>query len=173
MVQYKFFKVVLPILFTIVACISIWVSELVFSDQVLYVALVSHIVLVILAFLGIVLTRLSFREAGVISPNLRYSLYWGFYLSLSVCLPAIALAFLLHGLGYASLRIQNLTIYVLLMTLFTSLALGGLCEELFFRGFVQSSLNDVIGYKVSPIASGIIFGVAHLSNYVNPLTGVK
>ncbi|NPA98519.1 MAG: hypothetical protein GXO43_03975 [Crenarchaeota archaeon] len=132
MVQYKFFKTVLPILFTIAGCISIWVSELVFSDRVLYVTLASHIVLVILAFLGIILTRLSFREAGVISPNLQYSLYWGFYLSLSVCLPAIAFAFFLHELGYASLRIENLTIYTLLTTLFTSLALGGLCEELFF-----------------------------------------
>ncbi len=73
--------------------------------------------------------------------------------------------------GIISLRVVNLDTYRLITALFTSFVLGGLCEEFFYRGFVQGSLNKVIGDKISPILTGVIFGLAHLSNYVNLFTG--
>ncbi len=168
----KAFDVALPVLLTIVNCIiGVMASVAVLGRSGLPVNMVSHEILIALAFLGIVACDLNLVEAGIISRNFRYSLYWGLYLSVSVCVPALAFIGILHVLGIVSLEVNGLSTYGLAVNLATSLMLGGFCEELFYRGFVQGSLNRAVGQRLSPIASGIIFGVAHISNYVNPFTG--
>jgi len=163
--------VVLPVLLTVVAAVGVWISEPIYVRNPLLGNLITHAILVVLAFLGIIASNLSLAEAGIISPNPRYSLYWGLYLSMSVCVPALAFVCALNVFGLVSLETSRLNIYTLARLLVTNLVSNGLCEELFFRGYVQGSLNRSIGPGASPIVSGIIFGVAHLVNYVNPLTG--
>ncbi|ADM28132.1 Abortive infection protein [Ignisphaera aggregans DSM 17230] len=130
-------------------------------------------ILVVLAFLGTTASNLSLVETGIISPNPRYSLYWGLYLSMSVCVPALVFIGTLNTLGLVSLETSRLSIYTLTRpeVLVINFVFNGLCEELFFRGYVQGSLNRSIGHEASPIVSGIIFGAIHLNNYVNPFTG--
>ncbi len=172
----KIFDTAVPLLLTIAACTGIWSSEVFFgtnSTNSLLLNVVSHTILVTLALLGILICGLSLAEAGVISRNIRYSLYWGLYLSASVCIPAIVFVVILHVSGLISLRIGALSAHRLATDTAVSFVLGGFCEELFYRGFVQGSLNRAVGYRISPVASGIIFGVSHLDNYINPFTGMN
>ncbi len=167
----KNFYVILPILLVIIDCMGMWFSEAVSGTNNLLLNTLSHMILVVLAFLGILACNLSLVEAGIISPNPRYSFYWGLYLSMSVCVPALVFVGILHVFGLVSLETVGLNIHRLTVSLVVNLMLGGFCEELFFRGFVQGSLNRAIDYGASPIVSGLIFGVVHLANYVNPFTG--
>jgi len=163
--------VVLPVLLTVVAAVGVWISEPIYAGSPFLGNLIVHAILVVLAFLGIAASNLSLAEAGLVSPNPRYSLYWGLYLSMSVCVPALAFVGALNVLGLIRLEAGRLSMYTLAGLLVTNLVSNGFCEELFFRGYVQGSLNRSIGPGASPVVSGIIFGVAHLVNYVNPLTG--
>jgi len=167
----KTLDVILPVPLTIVVAAGMWILEPVYVRSPLLGNLLTHAILVALAFLGIVASKLSLAEAGIVSPNPRYSLCWGLYLSVSVCAPALAFVGALNALGLVPLETDRLNVYTLARVLVISLMTGGLCEELFFRGYVQGSLNRAIGHEASPIVSGMIFGVAHLANYVNPLTG--
>jgi len=167
----KILDVILPVLLTIAAAVGVWISEPIYAGNPLLGNLIAHAILVILAFLGIIASNLSLAEAGIISPNPRYSLYWGLYLSMSVCIPALAFIGILNALGLVSLETSRLNIYMLAEVLVIQLVVVALCEELFFRGYVQGSLNRSIGPNASPIVSGIIFGAIHLVNYVNPFTG--
>jgi len=167
----KILDVILPVLLTIIAAVGISISMSIYAGDPLLRVLISHAILVVLAFLGIIASNLSLVEAGIISPNPRYSLYWGLYLSISVCIPALAFIGILNALGLVSLETSRLNIYMLAEVLVIQLMVVALCEELFFRGYVQGSLNRSIGPDASPIVSGIIFGVIHLVNYVNPFTG--
>ena len=58
---------------------GMWFSEAVYGTNNLLLNILSHMILVVLAFLGILVCNLSLVEAGVISPNPRYSFYWGLF----------------------------------------------------------------------------------------------
>jgi len=163
----------LPVLLTILVAVGMWILEPILVRNYFLGTLLIHTILVVLAFVGVVVSGLSLAEAGVVSPNPRYSLFWGLYLSMSVCVPALAFIGILNALGFVSLETSRLNVYTLAdpEVLVSSLVFGGLCEELFFRGYVQGSLDRAIGKEASPVVSGVIFGAAHLANYVNPLTG--
>jgi len=164
--------VILPVILAIMACIGVWVSTIVFKTNYFLISAFTHLILVVLAIIGVVARRLSLIEAGVIPPSLRYSLYWSLYLSISVCIPAFTLITILHVLGVISVEFENLNIYRIIRILASSMVFGGLAEEFFFRGYMQGSFNRVIGQEYSPVLSGVVFGIVHLANYVNPLTGV-
>jgi len=167
----KILDVILPVLLTIVAAVGIGVSELIYAGKPLLGVLITHAILVAVAILGIITSKLSLVEAGITPLNLRYSFYTGLYLSTSLCGSALASIGILNLLGLASLNTSRLNVYTLAEILVVHSAVVALCEELFFRGYVQGSLNRSIGSSASPIVSGVIFGVIHLGNYVNPFTG--
>jgi len=163
--------VVLPVLLTAVQAVVVWVFEPVYVRDPHLGGSLTHAILVALAFLGIAASNLSLAEAGLISPNPRYSLYWGLYLSMSVCVPALAFVGALNALGLIRLETGRLSMYVLAEALVINLVSNALCEELFFMGYVLGSLSRAIGPEAAPIVSGIMFGAVHLVRYVNPLTG--
>ncbi|UNQ73713.1 CPBP family intramembrane glutamic endopeptidase [Infirmifilum sp. NZ] len=167
----KTLYVVLPVLLTIVQAVVVWISEPIYVRDPHLGSRLTHTILVVLAFLGIIASKLSLAEAGIISPNPRYSLYWGLYLSMSVCVPALAFVSILNASGLVSLETSRLNVYILADALVINFVSNALCEELFFMGYVLGSLNRAIGHDASPIVSGIIFGAVHLVRYANPLTG--
>lgn len=72
------------------------------------------------------------------------------------------------GLIPVTAKASDITIYILQMLLV------GVAEEVLFRGILQNSVMDYIGYdtvgkiRLAIIISGVIFGLVHLSNATLP-----
>ena len=43
--------------------------------------------------------------------------------------------------------------------------LAGLCEEILFRGVIQGALTDWLGWQAALLATGVLFGCAHLVTF--------
>jgi len=116
---------------------------------------------------------------GLKPKNIRFSLKWSVYLlSLFISSILIALAVCLaRGLQPPTTR------DVVLGAIWSYIFIG-FAEELFFRGYVQSRLNEVFAKKYrrflwvdaewsqgTLIAAIFFFGIPHLLNEVNPFIG--
>ena len=140
----------------------------------------SKLIMILLGLVGILLHG-DPRQYGLVPKNLRFSLKWCAY----VFLLFIGFGFLgvLVGisLGIASLK-ANLEILV--VDFIWYLIFVGFAEELFFRGFIQSRLNEVFTKKYKKIfdiefewtqgtliTAIFFFGLPHLLVMVNPFTG--
>ncbi len=135
--------------------------------------------------LGILLSGAKLSEYGILPRNLVWSVKWGIYLALSVCVPAFLFMAVMILLGRTPVNFKEASIDRVLFTLVFCMVVYS-PEEFFFRGYVQSRLNEVFGtpfsriprfegevrYGLSAILTGIIFGLNHVFNYVNPLTGM-
>ncbi len=146
-----------------------------------YTGYVSKTAMVLLALLGVKIGGGKFRAYGLSLQNVGPSLRWGVALSLAALLPPLIAVLALVVMGVV--RPQGPSLASMGRGLVWYLAMVGLAEEIFFRGFVQSRLNEVygrpyrrlLGFPVAygpglPIAAAL-FGAVHLVNGVNPLIG--
>jgi len=156
-----------------------WVAEAWVPQP--YSGYVSKTAMVLLALLGVKIGGGKFRAYGLSLQNVGPSLRWGVILSLAVLLPPLIAVLALVILGMV--RPQGPSLVSMGRYLIWYLVMVGLAEEVFFRGFVQSRLNEVygrpyrrlLGFPVAygpglPIAAAL-FGAVHLVNGVNPLIG--
>ncbi len=149
----------------------VWFFTTYFNSWFLHV-LATHLCLVALAFTGTYLSKLGLRGVGITSSHVLWSVRWGLYLSVSTCLPTLATAYLLGLMGCYTLRAWGLSPYLLITLLPYWVLLVSLSEELFFRGYVQGVLGRIIGSSYAALLSGLIFGIVHIDNYLNPLLGL-
>ena len=132
-----------------------------------------------LGFIGISVHK-NIRGYGLVPKSLKFSLKWSLYVSFlftTVSLVFIIAAFVTRSTTYVDLR-------VLIVDALWFFVFVGFAEELFFRGYIQSRLNEVFTRKYESILrikyqwsqgtliTGVfLFGLPHLLVGVNPFTG--
>ncbi|RLE93410.1 MAG: hypothetical protein DRN04_07045 [Thermoprotei archaeon] len=139
----------------------------------------SKTVMILLGFIGIFLHRKP-REYGLVPRSLKFSLKWCFYVVLIFSLASVAAVVASIFLG----SFEAVGFYVLFVDLVWFMVFVGFAEELFFRGYVQSRLNEAFSRKFSKflgvkyewsegtLVTGVVFfGLPHLLTGVNPFTG--
>jgi len=163
-------------MFLLVFLISAWYFQAYFNT---HYGWFSKTLMIGLGFVGILIHK-NIKGYGVVSKNLKFSLKWSLYVSLlfiTVSLLFITVAFITRSITPVGLR--ELIIDALWFFVFV-----GFAEELFFRGYVQSRLNEVFTRKYESIlgikyqwSQGILitgvflFGLPHLLTGVNPFIG--
>jgi len=120
------------------------------------------------------------REYGLTFRNLKFSLKWCIYVILIFLSTSLAALFVsMFFVFFRTVSLRALLVDLVWFFLFV-----GLAEELFFRGYVQSRLNEVCGKKYRKILwvnfewsegtliTGVFFfGLPHILVGVNPFTG--
>jgi len=166
---------------TLAVVVSSWLCEAVFPTP--WWGYTSKTIMIAMALL-LIAARKRFDEYGLSSRGLRFSVKWGLALSASFALPVFTVvAFaLLAGPGGA----RPAGLIALIRRLVWFLVFTGFAEEVFFRGYVQSRLNEVFGkpyrrllfpswrLEYGPgllITATAVFAPVHIANWVNPFIG--
>ena len=103
----------------------------------------SKVVMILLGFLGIFIYRKS-KGYGIIPKDLRFSLKWSTYVFL--LFSGIGLMFILLSTVFGTSNFEVKPETILVDFVWHSVFVG-FSEEVFFRGFVQSRLNEVFKKK--------------------------
>jgi len=161
---------VLSFVFTIVAVFA--VIDIVVAYP--YASWLKKSMMIILA-VSIILVKRKYREYGLLPSKARLSIKWSFIILLVFILPA-ALPLIILGVV--------IEWFSMLLNFIWFMVFVGFAEEVAFRGYIQSRLNEsfiktyegFIGFKVrwhegTLIAGGLIFGPIHLFNAINFRTG--
>ncbi len=135
----------------------------------------SHVLMIALPLVILLVRRRKAADYGLSVATMRRGLSWGLLLFAAMGLPtAIA-----YTCGWVALKAPS-NRPPLLDTIIFQLVFSAFGEELLFRGYFQARLNDAFGrhWKIAAIRFGPsliivagIFGVAHLLNPFNPLSG--
>ncbi len=132
--------------------------------------------------LAIILPRRSFRTYGFLPRSLRFTLKWGSAFVAVFTIPtvvSIAVSIALGVAKSAGLSLLGITLNVVFFMVFV-----GLVEEAYFRGYMQSKLNEVfekrwrrlvfkawrVDYGVGLLLASAVFALIHVVNYWNPIT---
>ena len=83
------------------------------------------------------------------------------FAAISACLLAI---FLLHGFHLTGLAIHGSTIPIATISWVVAFIVVGLAEEFSFRGYLQYTLSQGIGFWPTAILLSVLFGLAHAGN---------
>ena len=140
----------------------------------------SKLIMILLGFIGIFLHKKP-GEYGLVPKNWRFSLKWGAYIFLLFIGLSFLTILISILLSIANLEVDPRTLVVDFIWYFIFV---GFAEELFFRGYVQSRLNEVFTHKYDRILgvefkwskgtliTGVaLFGVPHILTGINPFTG--
>jgi len=164
------------ILFLAIFLVSAWYLEIIQDTETYFFC--SKLIMILLGAIGIFLHKKP-EEYGLVPKNLRFSTKWSIYILLLYI--GISYITILVGilLGIANLRVDFDILVVILLWYF-----AGFTEELFFRGFIQSRLNEVFTRKYKGIlgvefewtqgtliTAIFFFGLPHLFVSINPFTG--
>ncbi|MEM4601387.1 MAG: CPBP family intramembrane glutamic endopeptidase [Desulfurococcaceae archaeon] len=130
---------------------------------------------------AIILSRRSFRDYGFLPRSLRLALKWSLIFIATFTLPAIVLISASVALGAA--KPVGLSPLEIALNIIWYMVFVGLVEEAYFRGYVQSRLNEIferrwhefifkawkVDWGVSLLLTSMIFALMHIANYWNPL----
>ncbi|MEM3927163.1 MAG: CPBP family intramembrane glutamic endopeptidase [Desulfurococcaceae archaeon] len=139
-------------------------------------------VMMLVALLAIILHKRSFRIYGFLPESPCFTLKWSSVFVAVFIVPAIVSIAISVALGVAKpakLSLLGIALNVVFFMIFV-----GLVEEAYFRGYVQSRLNEVfekrwhrlvfkawrVDYGVSLLLTSAIFALIHVVNYWNPIT---
>ncbi|MBS7660229.1 CPBP family intramembrane metalloprotease [Candidatus Bathyarchaeota archaeon] len=132
--------------------------------------------------LAVIMPKRSFRAYGLLPINSHFTLKWCLIFIAAFILPAAASITLSTVLGVA--KPAKLTLPVIILNIIFLMIFIGLIEEAYFRGYVQSRLNEAfkkrwrkiifkawnVNYGMGLPLTSIIFALMHIGNYWNPLT---
>ncbi|RLD14553.1 MAG: hypothetical protein DRI28_03205 [Caldiserica bacterium] len=178
-------KMLLSRVFALVECslflatffVSAWYFEMIQGTETY--GFYSKLIMILLGFIGI-LVHGKPREYGLVPKNLKFSLKWSLYIFL-----------LFIGLGSIAILLTILFIRdnlrfdfgMLIVDFIWYFIFVGFAEEFFFRGFIQSRLNEVFTGKYKKIigiefewsrgtliTAIFFFGLPHLLVLINPFT---
>ncbi len=165
-------KAIIEILFFLTILISVFVAVDIIIEQA-YAHWVKKGVMIILGVLVILLKKKP-REYGIVPSNPKLSIKWSCIIMLIFIVPAGILAIPNSVVSYSRLLVDF--IWFMIFT--------GVAEEVVFRGYIQSRLNECftreyqgfVGFRVrwhegTLITGALIFGPMHLLNAIDFRTG--
>ncbi len=140
--------------------------------------------MVLIVLLVIILSKKSFKTYGFFPEYPSFTLKWSLLFIAIFIVPAVASIILSIVLGIATQT--NVSSTSIISTIIYYMVFVGLIEEIYFRGYVQSRLNEVfekrwqklvfkawrVDYGASLLITSTIFALIHLINYWNPLTSM-
>ncbi|MEM2836152.1 MAG: CPBP family intramembrane glutamic endopeptidase [Candidatus Bathyarchaeia archaeon] len=138
--------------------------------------------MMLVALLAIILPRRSFRIYGFLPRSPRFTLKWSSVFIAAFILPTAVSIVMSAALGAA--KPAGLSPLGIILNLVFYMVFVGLVEEAYFRGYVQSRLNEVfekrwrrlvfkawkVDYGVGLLLASVIFALMHIANYWNPIT---
>ncbi|MEM2234673.1 MAG: CPBP family intramembrane glutamic endopeptidase [Desulfurococcaceae archaeon] len=138
--------------------------------------------MMLIAILAITLPRRSFRIYGFLPRSPRFTLKWGSAFIAVFILPTVVSIVMSAALGVA--KPAGLSPLSIILNVIFYMVFVGLVEEAYFRGYVQSRLNEVfekrwrrlvfkawrVDYGVGLLLTSAIFALMHIVNYWNPIT---
>lgn len=126
------------------------------------------LILVLAGIPALIMSRVERRTWGEYGLPVQHAFgrdFWtgGFigFAAISLCLLAI---FLLHGFRLTGLAIHGNTIPIATISWVLAFIVVGLAEEFSFRGYLQYTLTQGIGFWPTAILLSILFGLAHKGN---------
>jgi membrane protease YdiL (CAAX protease family) len=147
-----------------------WLSQL--QARLLRWNYFSHVVFIAVPILILLGARRSFACYGLSLGNWRYGLTWGgVFVGALAAPPLVGLAF-----GWAKAELPT----YLLSTLIFQIIFSGFGEEILFRGYFQSRMNEEFGrpfewgglrFGLGSILTSLMFGLAHVLNPFSPFQG--
>ncbi len=137
--------------------------------------------MMLIALLAIILPRRSFRIYGFLPRSPRFTLKWSSAFIAVFILPAVFSIGVSAALGVA--KPAGLSPLSIILNVIFNMIFIGLVEEAYFRGYVQSRLNEAferrwrrlifkawkVDYRMSLPLTSIIFALIHIVNYWNPI----
>ncbi|MEM0049880.1 MAG: CPBP family intramembrane glutamic endopeptidase [Candidatus Bathyarchaeia archaeon] len=138
--------------------------------------------MMLVALLVIILPRRSFRIYGFLPRSPRFTLKWSSAFIAAFILPTVVSIAMSAALGMA--KPAGLSPLGIILNVIYFMVFVGLVEEAYFRGYVQSRLNEVferrwrrlifkawkVNYGVGLLLTSVIFALIHIVNYWNPIT---
>lgn len=126
------------------------------------------LIFVLAAIPALILSRIERRTWGEYGLPVKHAFgadFWtgGFigFAAISACLLAI---FLLHGFRVTGLAIHGGTIPTATISWVLAFVVVGLAEEFSFRGYLQYTLTQGVGFWPAAVLLSILFGLAHAGN---------
>ncbi|MEM1769596.1 MAG: CPBP family intramembrane glutamic endopeptidase [Nitrososphaerota archaeon] len=137
--------------------------------------------MMLIVLLAITLPKRSFRIYGFLPRSPRFTLKWSSAFIAIFILPAAFSIGMSAALGVA--KPAGLSPLSVILNVIFYMVFVGLVEEAYFRGYVQSRLNEVferrwrrlifkawkVDYGMSLPLTSIIFALMHIVNYWNPI----
>jgi membrane protease YdiL (CAAX protease family) len=117
---------------------------------------------------GLVMARIEKRGLGDYGLSLRRGaskhFLWGLFWGLCVFSGVIALIAALHGFSFGGLALHGLALLKYASLWAIGFLLVGFVEEFLYRGYVQFTLAEAIGFWPSAIVWSLVFAAMHLAN---------
>lgn len=135
-----------------------------------------------IALCFIILTKRSLWVYGFIPKSLCFTLKWSVIIMAIFILPTI-ISIVMSGI-FSVVKFVKWSLLDIVWNVVYLMIFVGLIEEAYFRGYVQSRLNEVfekrwrklvfkvweVNYGISLLLTSIIFALMHIIHYWNPLT---
>ncbi|MEM4473148.1 MAG: CPBP family intramembrane glutamic endopeptidase [Archaeoglobaceae archaeon] len=135
----------------------------------------------LIALLAIILPKRSFRIYGFIPKNSRFTLKWSLVFIAVFIIPTAVSIVMSAALSIA--KLARLSLLSVILNVIFYMVFVGLVEEAYFRGYVQSKLNEVfekrwrrlvfkawkVNYGAGLLLTSMIFALIHIVNYLNPI----
>jgi membrane protease YdiL (CAAX protease family) len=126
---------------------------------------------------SLVMARIEKRSLGDYGLSLHRGagkhFLWGLFWGLSVFSLVIALIAALHGFSFGGMALHGLALFKYASLWAIAFLFVGFVEEFLFRGYVQFTLGQAIGFWPAAIAWSFAFAGVHLLNPGENLAGVS
>ena len=124
---------------------------------------------------SLVMARIEKRGVGDYGLSLRRGaskhFFWGLLWGLSVFSGVIVLIATLHGFSFGGLALHGLALLKYASLWAIGFLLVGFVEEFLYRGYVQFTLAQAIGFWPAAVVWSLTFGAVHLLNPGENLPG--
>ncbi len=175
--KLKVLAIIEVIFIEIVFFISAWFFQALYPSTYGWY---SKIIMILLGLLGILIHK-RLRDYGLAPKSLKFSVKWSIYIIILFTVINVAVILVAFATGLSDLRVDLEQFFIDMVWYFIFV---GFAEEFFFRGYVQSRLNEVFTKKYKKILgvdfewsqgtliTGIfLFGIPHILTGINLFTG--
>ena len=156
--------------------LAAWYLQLIKSSSYGWI---SKTFMIILGIAGVIIHKRP-REYGLIPKNLKFDLKWSAYTLIIFTLTSISTI----TVSFFFDHLRPIKLNVIITDFLWFFIFVGFAEELFFRGYIQSRLNEVFNRRFGSflwvrfewmegtlITGALFFGLPHILTAINPFTG--
>lgn len=168
---------------TLILIFVIWISEACLGYMIhgIFLDFIVKTFIIFVVLLAIVIPKRNFKIYGFLPKNLYFTFKWSIVFMIIFILPAVISIIISIILGIA--KPAKLSLLAIILNIVFFMIFVGFIEEAYFRGYVQSRLNEAfdkrhrklifkawrVNYGTSLFLTSVIFALMHIVNYWNPI----